>query len=118
MLTISTTAASVVAPGGGNHRTPLGWRNIPGSVALTCLLMMILTALLALGLRGTRRQWNFALGIAVFVLLVLNVGCGGGGSGGGGGITNPGTPVGTKTVGVTVTINGVAQSVSLTVTVQ
>jgi hypothetical protein len=118
MLTISTTAASVVAPGGGNRRTPLGWRNIPGSVALTCLLMMILTALLALGLRGTRRRWNFALGIAVFVLLVLNVGCGGGGSGGGGGITNPGTPVGTKTVGVTVTINGVAQSVSLTVTVQ
>jgi hypothetical protein len=60
-----------------------------------------------------------ALGLAVFVLLVLNIGCGGGsGGGGGGGGGNPGTPVGTTIVSATSTINGVTQSVSLTVTVQ
>ncbi|MBZ5503483.1 MAG: Ig-like domain repeat protein, partial [Acidobacteriia bacterium] len=116
-MTVTTTAASLVAPGTGHRRTPPSWRNIPGSVALTCFLLMILAGLAALGLRGTQRRWNFVLGFAVFVLLVLNVGCGGG-SGGGGGITNPGTPVGSKTAGVTVTINGVAQSTNVTVNVQ
>jgi subtilase family serine protease len=118
-LTVATTAASLVVPGTGNRRTPLSWRNIPGGVAVTCFLLMILAALLGLGLRGTQRRWNLALGLAVFVLLVLNVGCGGGsGGGGGGGGGNPGTPVGTTIVSATSTINGVTQSVSLTVTVQ
>ncbi len=115
-LTISTTAASVVAPGAGNRQTPLGWRNLPGSVALTCVLLAMLMALVVLGLRGTRRRWNFALGFAVFVLLVLNVGCGG--NSGGGVVHNPGTPAGTYPVTITATIGGATQTGSVSLTVQ
>jgi hypothetical protein len=35
----------------------------------------------------------------------------GGGGGGGGGVTNPGTPIADTAITVTITINGVAQTV-------
>lgn len=114
-MTVTTTAASLAVPPTGNRPTRLRWRNVPGSVALTCFLVMMLAALVVLGLREKQRRWNLALGLAVFVLLVLNVGCGGSG---GGGVTNSGTPVGSTNASVAVMINGVAQSVSVTVTVQ
>ena len=69
-----------------------------------------------------RRNWSAIVALVAIAVIALSIGCGGGnGSGGGGGSSGtPGTPAGTYTgVTVTVTINGVTQSINnLTVNVQ
>ena len=84
---------------------------------------MLLCCGIALGYRGRQRRWGLAFALFALTFIFANVGCGGssggGSSGGGGGNTNPGTPVGTYTITVSFTINGVTQTVpNLTVNVQ
>jgi hypothetical protein len=73
-----------------------------------------------LGNQGRRRGWGIALVFTVFALLVVSVGCGGSSGGGTGPPQNPGTPVGNYGgVSVTVTVNGVTQTIpNLTLNVQ
>ncbi len=111
VLTISTTAASIVKSS-ANNRPALG-----GLAAFASLAMLLLTFRPS----AARMRWL----IVVFTLSVAAglMGCGGGssgssGSGGGGGNTNPGTPTGTSTVTVTATAGSLSQTVSLSVAVQ
>ncbi len=54
-----------------------------------------------------------------FALLITVAGCGGGsGVGGGGGIRDPGTPVGSSTVTVTVNSGSITHFATFTLTVQ
>ncbi len=67
---------------------------------------------------GRRRKWLVRLGLLMFCLLMLislNA-CGSGSSSGGS--HNPGTPVGTYTVGVVATSGGLSHSTNVTLTVQ
>jgi len=73
-------------------------------------------ALLALGYREKRLRWIVASVLVTGVLIAASASCGGGSGGGGGG--NPGTPTGTTNPVVNVTINGVTQSVGVTLNVQ
>jgi hypothetical protein len=113
VLTISTTAPSIIKSS-GNDRSSL-----TGLAAFAGLAMLFLTFRPS----GNRMRW-------LVVLMTLSVaagllGCGGGssssgggGSGGGGGTTDPGTPTGTSTVTVTATAGSLSQTVSLSVAVQ
>ena len=117
-ISFQTTAPSAVAPD-LRGRPDIGRRNTGGwntgasawVLALACLLC---AAMLAFGYRANRRRWGLALMFSAFALLAVSIGCGGGGGGGGTGPTqNPGTPVGNYTnVSVTVTVNGVTQTIS------
>ncbi|MGA9632293.1 MAG: Ig-like domain repeat protein [Candidatus Acidiferrales bacterium] len=111
-VTFLTTAPSAVVPASRNRPIAGGWKLTTGALALACLLCSMM---LALGHQGRRRGWGIALVFTVFALLAVSVGCGGGsgGGGGGGGGGNPGTPIGVdSSVSVTVTINGVTQTIS------
>lgn len=116
MVMFLTSAPSAVVPASRNRPDIGGWRLAAGMLALACLLC---ASMLAFGYRE-RRRWGFALMFAVFALLAVSVGCGGGGGGGSTGPTNPGTPVGDYSgVSVSVTINGVTQTIpGLTLNVQ
>jgi len=116
-VTFQTTAASAVIPASRDRLDIGGWRLAAGTLALACLLCAMM---LAFGYREKRRGWGVALMFAVFALLAVSVGCGGGGSGNSGPPPNPGTPVGTyQGVSVTVTINGVTQTIpGLTINVE
>ena len=113
-VTFLTTAPSAVIPVSHDRHDVFGWRLTSGVLAFASLLC---AALLLAGYRGERRRWGFALMFTVFALVAVSVGCGGGG---GGGQQNPGTPVNNyQNVSVTVTINGVTQTISgLTIDVQ
>jgi len=115
-VTCQTTAPSAVIPASRNRPDVFGWRSAASVLALACL---VCAALLLAGYRGQRRRWGFALMFAVFALVAASVGCGGGSAGGGGG-GNPGTPPGNYTgISITVTINGVTQTIpNLTLDVQ
>ena len=107
MLLFQTTAASSVAPLMRNRRDISGWRT--ATTSALGLLCVFCALLVALGYRRKQRRWGFALAFTIFVMLVVGAGCGGGGGGGGG---NPGTPAPSNTaVTVSVTINGVTESV-------
>ena len=115
----TTAPSSGAIPPSRNRPDIGGWRLTAATLAFACLLC---AAMLAFGYRERRHRWGFALMFAVFALLAVSVGCGGGsgGSGGGGGGGNQGTQPGTySNVSVTVTINGVTQTiVGLTIDVQ
>jgi hypothetical protein len=99
-----------VIPASHGRRDIGGWRLTAGTLAAACLLC---TIMLAFGYREKRRGWGIALMFAVFALLAVSAGCGGGGGGNTGPPPNPGTPVGSYTgISVTVTINGVKQTIS------
>jgi Pro-kumamolisin, activation domain/Bacterial Ig-like domain (group 3) len=118
MVTFQTTAPSAVIPASRNRPDIDGWRLTAGSLALASLLC---AAMLAFGYREKRRCWGVALMFTAFALLALSGGCGsGGGSGVSGPPPNSGTPAGNYNgISVTVTINGVTQTVSgLTLDVQ
>jgi hypothetical protein len=105
-LTVTTTASSSVVP--------LARRFMPNVlVSVIALCFLLLTAL-------RRRRWTAALALLGLVVIASAVACGGGGSGGAGGGGPRGTPIGDYTgVNVTVTINGVTQSIdTLSVNVQ
>ena len=105
MLLFQTTAASSVAPLMRNRRDISGWRT--ATTSALGLLCVFCALLVALGYRRKQRRWGFALAFTIFVMLVVGAGCGGGGGGG-----NPGTPAPSNTaVTVSVTINGVTESV-------
>jgi uncharacterized membrane protein YgcG len=115
-----TTAPSAAIPASRNRPNIFGWRITIGVPALVCLLSI---TFLTLRYRGRQRRWNFAVVFTALVLLAVSAGCGGGGGGGGGGtgggVQNPGTPVGQSAISVTLTINGVTQTLSnLTLNVQ
>jgi subtilase family serine protease len=116
-VTFLTTAPSAVIPASRKRPDIGGWRLTAGSLALACLLC---AAMMAFGYREKRRGWGIALIFGVFALLAVSVGCGGGSSGNSGPPPNPGTPVGNYNgVSVSVTINGVTQTISgLTIDVQ
>jgi hypothetical protein len=110
-LTLATTAPSALVPS-ARRLVP---RLLPGSREIVFISLMVLIAMLA---KQLRRNWRL---VAVFVALAViaaTIGCGGGSTEGG--FSNPGTPIGNYTgVTVTVTINGVQQSINnLSVDVQ
>jgi hypothetical protein len=109
-LSFQTTAPSSVFPASRNRPNIPGWRTATASaLALACLLG---TLVLAFGYRGKQRRWGLALVFTIFVMLAVSVGCGGGnGGGGGGGGGNPGTPAGMSSPTVSITINGVTETV-------
>ncbi len=114
-LAITTTAPSSLAS--STQRLTQGlW---PGfsEIAVICIMGI---CMVSLG-RRPRRSWRAVVALIALAVIVSAIGCGGGGSGGGGGGgENPGTPVGNYTgVSVTVTINGITQSINnLSVNVQ
>jgi hypothetical protein len=114
-VTFLTTAPSAAVPISRNRPNMPGWRTTATTMAVICLLWM---SLLLRGRDGKRRRRDFAFTFVAFVLLAVSAGCGGGG--GGGGVQNQGTPPGNYTgISVTVTINGVTQTVAnLTLNVQ
>jgi subtilase family serine protease len=106
-ITFQTTAPSVMAPATRNRPNFAGSKAASGPLALGCLLC---AAMILFSYREKRRRWGVALMFTVFALLAVSVGCGGGGSTS---PQNPGTPVGNYTgVSVSVTINGVTQTIS------
>lgn len=108
-LTVMTMAPSSVTPS-ARRFIPGAWRGT-ARVALVCGLCF---GLLLFGFRARQRRWNLVLASLAFAALATFASCGGGGS------TGPpppppnlGTPVGNYTgVTVTVTINGVTQSIN------
>lgn len=110
-LTVATTAPSSLVPSPW-RLTP---RPFPGSLVIVVFCLMGIYIVL---LARRHRRWAAIITFAAFVLIASAIGCGGGTSGGG--FSNPGTPVGNYTgVTVTVTINGVMQSINnLSVNVQ
>jgi hypothetical protein len=105
-LTVTTMAPSSVTPS-ARRFTPGAWRGT-GQVALACVFCL---GLLFLSLPARQRRWNTALACVVFVAIVTFAACGS--SSNPPPVTNPGTPVGNYTgVTVTVTINGVTQSIN------
>ncbi len=113
-LTILTTAPSAALPTATHRQNPGSWLGTGGVIALAFFLALGLAALWA---RGSQRRWAAAFALIALAFVFANAGCGGGS--GGGGITNPGTPAPSNTpVTVTITINGVTQTVPVTVVVQ
>ncbi len=110
-LTINTTA-----PASGALVHPRRPNELPyasGGAALACILLF--------GIPAGRRKWRTVLGsLALLATLTCGVlACGGGGSGGGGGGGgNPGTTAGTYTITVTGISGAIAQTGTVTLTVQ
>jgi Pro-kumamolisin, activation domain/Bacterial Ig-like domain (group 3) len=116
-LTISTTAPSTLLPASSEHMRP-GLSRMTPAMALACLSWIMFVPF---GVLERKRRWGAVLGLVLFAILLAGIGCGGGGGGGGGGSTTPtnqGTPVGVSNPTVTVTINGVTETVNLTMQVQ
>lgn len=110
-LTISTVAPSTMSPSSDKHIGPGLWRTL--SVVLGLLLWI---AFAPFG--SARRKYSFASVFAFGLLAVFLVaGCGGGGSSSGGN-SNPGTPIGVSNPTVTVTMNGVTETLNLSLQVQ
>jgi predicted RNA-binding protein with TRAM domain len=108
-VTFQTTAASAASPASRNRPDVAGWRLTASALALACLLCW---TMLRLGHQGSR-GWRIALVFTVLALLAVSAGCGGGSGGASGGGGNPGTlPGNYRGVSVTVTINGVMQTIS------
>ncbi len=95
MLTVTTTAASGVAPGDRNSFND--WTAKSGAIRA----LVFSAALFILAMQIRRRRWNFAGALFVVALLLSTAACGGGG--GTPPPVIPGTPVGTTTVTVTAT---------------
>jgi hypothetical protein len=119
-LTFFTTAASMAVPLAKNRPTPPNWKTSSALMALACLLHIWIATR---GGQSKRRRWSVVLTYVALAFLAVNAGCGGGGGegggGGGGGNVNPGTPLGSVPLNVTITINGVTQAVpNLIVNVQ
>jgi subtilase family serine protease len=106
MLTVTTTAASDVVPGGRN--TINDWTATSGAIRA----LIFSAALFILAVRKGRRRWSFAGALLVVTLLLGTAACGGGGS------TPPpvipGTPVGTTTVTVTASSAAAGSNPALT----
>lgn len=106
MLTVTTTAASDVVPGGRN--TFNDWTATSGAIRA----LIFSAALFILAVQIRRRRWSFAGALLVMALLLGTAACGGGGS------TPPpvipGTPVGTTTVTVTATSAAAGSNPALT----
>lgn len=116
-LTIMTTASSLLIPGPRAYVGIGRLRGPSGETVVATALLLLFCCGIGLGFRGRQRRWGLAFALVALTFVFANAGCGGG-SGGGGGNTNPGTPVGTQTVQVSFTINGVTQAVPITVDVQ
>jgi hypothetical protein len=104
-LTIATTAPSAANPGSGT--ASLGWWTATGGAAFGFVFL--------LGMSERKRRWQTLLGLVLFVSLTAFIGCGGGA---GGAPRNPGTPIGTSAVTVTVTSGTTTHIVSFTLNVQ
>lgn len=109
MLTVTTTAASVVAPGDRNSFN--NWKAKSGAIRA----LVFSAALFILAMQIRRRRWNFAGALFVVALLLSTAACGGGG--GTPPPVIPGTPVGTTTVTVTATSAALTHSTTFTLTV-
>ena len=111
MLTISTTAASLVPV---SERLPLGpllvtgpkggrvYTADPSLLGAAAFLVAFLAGVFAMRFGARKRRLAFGFSYAAVALAIGLAACGGGGgSGGGGGGGTPGTPAGTYTVTVT-----------------
>jgi hypothetical protein len=104
-LTITTTPPSAANLGSGT--ASLRWWTATGGAAFGFVFL--------LGMPGKKRQWQKLLGLVLFASLTALIGCGGGG---GGAPRNPGTPIGTSAVTVTVTSGTTTHIISFTLNVQ
>lgn len=117
-LTIMTTAPSALVSAGGIWRDIGGWSGLRGETLPAISILLFLCGI-ALGFRGKRRRWGLAFAAVALSFVFASAGCGGGGGGGGGtGPSSPGTPAGSANFTVSVTINGVTQTLPLAVNVQ
>ena len=114
-LTVMTTAPSAVMPNAGDHWNIGGWSGVNRGTVLALATLLLLAFGMVLGLRGRPRRWGLVFALMAFAFVFANVGCGGGGSTG---PSNPGTPVGSQSATVSVTINGVTQTAPVSVNVQ
>jgi large repetitive protein len=121
-LTVTTTAPSAVMPGARSRRVIGGGQAPSWNTTAAVAILLLLSGGIAFGSRGRQRPRGLALALLALVLVFANAGCGGGSSGGGtgagGDLTNSGTPAGSANFTVSVTINGVTQTLRLTVDVQ
>jgi hypothetical protein len=98
-ITITTTAASKMVPGG----KPTGWHGpVNNKLVFTFALS---TMLLLLFYQARRPRWSATAALLMCFSLAVLAGCGGGGGGGGGGGTGTGTPATTDAV---ITVTGVS----------
>ena len=110
-LTIATTAPHA-APARGPQVSKLsGWTTGLGTSLLAVLLFSV---------PSKRRRWRGVISLIALAFLLTLPSCGGGsgGGGGGGGFTDPGTPVGTTLVTVTVTSGTITHSINFVLDVQ
>jgi uncharacterized repeat protein (TIGR03803 family) len=114
MVTFNTMAPSLIAPNSRQRPDPSRNSTTFTAAALACLFSM---SVLAISYRRRQSRWTTAVLFVVGGLAAAMAGCGGGS---GGGVQNPGTPPGTYPgVSVTVTINGVTQTLqNLTLNIQ
>lgn len=112
-----TTAPSGAVRTSHGHWNFDAWWNGSNEIVLAIFLFLAVTVL---RLAGSHRRWGALLTLLAIAFLIGNGACGGGsGSGGGGGGGNQGTPSGNYPgISVTLTINGVTQTIqNLTVEV-
>jgi hypothetical protein len=112
-LTVTTTAKSAALRRvDGPDAFGSSGRIFPVAALLAACLLLAF----AQQLRFAPRGWAFLLVLSAAAIMAASASCGGGsGSTGGGGTSNPGTPAGTTSLAVTITVTNGSQSVPVTV---
>ena len=108
-LAVQTTAPSATLPRTPGPRGGIGWEALGVAIALTLLYLV--------GVRTTRWRWSAAFAALLLAVLLTSDGCGGGGGGGGGQLTNPGTPMGSYNITVTLSSGGIQATGNVSVVV-
>jgi hypothetical protein len=119
-LTVTTEAPSAGIPGERNGPMIGREQGLNWQTAAAVAIMLLLSGAAGFAFRGRERRWGLALALVGLAFVFANAGCGGGGgtSAGGGGGRILGTPAGTTPISVSFTINGITQTLPLTVNVQ
>lgn len=107
-LTVTTTAPSAAVPRTLKPPDGIGWKTLGAGIALALLCLM--------SLRARRRRWSAVFAALLLAILLTSAACGGGG--GSPPPTNPGTPIGSYSIMITVSSSGVQATNTVSVVVQ